>query len=913
MVGDSITRGFALYEFEPDPSNPLYDFHSPWRTLTVLFEDSGLDGAWDVAWYQSWINGTVSPPVATTVLASDVIPALAAGDGVVFEDAGPNGLDPDAYETILGNAVDAVLAAGAAWVLVLTTPDYPGGSATSEDSQFDLVVGGRTTNDAIRAVKMARYDDARVILKEWARITDEIRAGLLSADGISEFPDGVHPAVWCGLVLVRLILEAAGIDVRSLDLGGLQDTAAANYASLAYGSGTLTAGRARQLVLLMFGVEPVAMDEHVPGTLLAEIGAIEDAPGVLYGALTTVSPEYSVVLGDVPLLLVRGGYKRAAQRTTAPKLATGGLSNAHLLNDEVVLVDGWQGGEGTLKFQENNPTRYLSGSGIDIYSEPGAVGLGPHMALLQTTAIDEIRCFEVYGGKLWVGMSNGTVYSLTTGGTWTLERTTGKTTGGITCMVHFADKLVVANGQDGVIEAYDGSSWTTLLTVSDSFMGGLTSIVGVHAMEVHFLGGLQILFVAASGSSGFSGIGPVVDNGMGGLKVDDISAGVAEPYVYVLKAVEDQLLAVGSDPTNLKSRLYRIDADTSSDPDMSFVAQIEGDYILSGDVLDGVLWLGGALNGNLYAYDGDRVELRRSLGSPANPYGTPIRGLRAFQGGIWASIHDEDGSIGLLRDNGSNDWSRPVTGLAGTTPGPLGVFNNRLHLGTNATGAARLYATNGTYRASGQVVNALMDGGFGATPKLWTGIKVTHSELLSGQSVQIEYDLDNRDDWTVLGTSATVGETSVELVLPKGTRSRQFSVRTTLTGSSGSSSTLKVYDVAVFYKPAPGVKRVWDLTVGLQGQALPEPAGHKMTLLDGTKEARTGEEIAAQVEALVDEDEQVLFLDRDRQRQVPVNILEWSIEDMTTMPQRGNGGAAGSINPNEIGWDLVGQLKLEEA
>lgn len=99
------------------------------------------------------------------------------------------------------------------------------------------------------------------------------------------------------------------------------------------------------------------------------------------GVAEAVYPAYHVILGGVGLVFGPGGYERRLQQAFAAKLSTSQLSQADRLTDQAVLLDDWSGGEGTLKHNPDVPNRYRKGAGIDVYSEPGAVALGPRQVL----------------------------------------------------------------------------------------------------------------------------------------------------------------------------------------------------------------------------------------------------------------------------------------------------------------------------------------------------------------------------------------------------------------------------------------------------------------------------------------------------------------------------------------------------
>jgi hypothetical protein len=226
--------------------------------------------------------------------------------------------------------------------------------------------------------------------------------------------------------------------------------------------------------------------------------------------------------------------------------------------------------------------------------------------------------------------------------------------------------------------------------------------------------------------------------------------------------------------------------------------------------------------------------------------------------------------MALLRYDGNQSWSRPVTGLLGTTPGPLCVYDDQLYYATTATGAARLYRTDGTFTSSGSVESSLINAQLTGTGKLLRGVTINHSALAATQSVEVQYQLEGGGSWVSLGTSSTVGATSASFDFPSAITANLFAIKLILTGTAGSSSSLKVYSVSLRYYPAPGAKKEWSMRVQLLGGA-----AQTMPLPDGSFETRTGEELSAEVWALVDAGAPVNLVDIDRE-EYTVQIVEWS-------------------------------------
>lgn len=609
--------------------------------------------------------------------------------------------------------------------------------------------------------------------------------------------------------------------------------------------------------------------------------------GMLWGGgvAEAVYPAYHVILGGVGLLLQPGGYERRMAQQFAAKLSTSQLSQADRLTDQAVLLDGWQEGEGYLKHDQETPNRYRKGSGIDVYSEPGAVGLGPRQVLEWSSALDGLTKLAAVYDELFIGTSDGKIYTWSGSGSPSLDLTSGKA-GGITALTRFTTDLAYAgNGTDGVVYRHDRTSgWASVFTLTGSPNG-------CRAIAMQWKGTDQYLYLGAdkTGSRAY-------------IHYSDGSTAtewqrIDEPRVELMIKKRDNLVVLGTDHTNRRSSIYTINESSGATSGFEHEYSQDGAVLQCGAVIGDILYLGDKYNGIVWGWDGTDLNIVTRFGTDASPYTAEIRGMVAYEGALWVSIRDTDGTIGLARlDPISGAWSRPVTGLSGTTPETLADFGGELVLLTSATGASKLYSMDGTYAGSGSVESSLIDARLAGTDKLLRGVTVNHSELAATQSVEVQYQLEDDGTWVSLGTSDTDGATTAAFDFPSAITADLFALKLILSGTSGSSTPLKVYSVNLRFWPAPGVKREWSMRVQLLGGAT-----QKMSLVDGTTETRTGEEISAEVWALVAEGEATL-LDIDRQ-EYTVQIAEYR-----------EALAGQSVQPAALdqGWELEGSLRLVE-
>jgi len=614
------------------------------------------------------------------------------------------------------------------------------------------------------------------------------------------------------------------------------------------------------------------------------------------GVAEAVYPAYHVILGGVGLVFGPGGYERRLGQQYAAKLNTGRTTQQARIAEQVFEWSSWEGGEGYLRHETGTPDRYRRGGGIDATSDVGAVGLGPYMsnpAALQTSQ-NELSAMIAYNGYLVIGAGDGKVYRWD-GTTLGLAIDTSKA-GGIRSFGIWEGALYAGNGTDGAVWRWVGS--TLLTSFSSNFTVGAYSggtVTGVYGFQPFFKDStLSAIYGARSSNNALAG---EIAN-TGGTTTAAASNGTLiaqEPWLTVLLVYQGELLAVAVRSTAQTWRLYK--GDNSATTGWELVAEGSGGYPVSGCVFNDRVYFGDIKQGRIWRWDGRDLEVAYQLGSDAVPYTAEIKGMCVWRGALWVSIVHTDGTLGLLRYDGSNTWTRPVIGLTGTTPGVLCVWNDQLHMVTNATGAAKVWRTDGTFCASGSVESGLVNENLTGTDKLWIGVKVSHSALASGQSVEVQYRLEDAGSWVSLGTSDTDGATSAEFDFPSAITAEQIAFKLILTGTAGSSTQLKVYSLVGRYKPAPGAKAEWALTVRLEGDTR-----GSLTLADGTSETRTGEEISAEIWALVDAIAPVNFVDIDRE-EYTVRIEEYREGLSTIRP---------NVDPLDSGWNLQGTLRLTE-
>lgn len=261
MVTAMATMMRSLRDPGEKACDPLWPMHSPAAALNSLFAASGLlttpDGGATIpeAALVAAYGGSLGLPMPADVAARARFLAEAVetglirdGDVVVFEDAGYNGQDPDAYEEawlLLGRAV----LPRAAVTLVLmdmfdAVPEEPVMGLPPDAFRFDAPFpsakagGMRSHNQALRDAAEVLAADAgnkgRLVLLPLRDRMRAFDAALRETLGVSALmPEGIHPNVWGEALLVREIARGADLSGRLTRTGPYLDLLTENATRLA--------------------------------------------------------------------------------------------------------------------------------------------------------------------------------------------------------------------------------------------------------------------------------------------------------------------------------------------------------------------------------------------------------------------------------------------------------------------------------------------------------------------------------------------------------------------------------------------------------------------------------------------------------------------------------------------------------
>jgi hypothetical protein len=540
---------------------------------------------------------------------------------------------------------------------------------------------------------------------------------------------------------------------------------------------------------------------------------------------------YHVTLGGQGLVLDLAGYRKRAAAPFAGKVASGDRSYGDLAHEQVWAVSDWSGGEGYLQFDAEAPGRWRSGLGADGSSAPGSLRVGPSLQASFASGLDGFTVLQPYGGKLYAGTTDGKVYQLS-GGSWTLSRDTGKA-GGVRSMAVFRGELFVGNGSDGVVDSYDGTTWTAgRFTVA--------GVSGVRSMAV-FDPSVPTLHLGCGRS-------PQAElRRWNGSSVSAVLFNPQEPTPETMLVLNRVLYVFGADSASRRGSIYRYDGTT-----WEYLLGLPEQYPTVGLVWDGLAYLGMGAGGELWSFDGASARLVRGGLAAGND---ELRGLAVWGGALWVGVRSGS-EVRLKRFNGQA-WSEPAGGGAVSSVQGMATLGGELYVAGQQAGAAPVYKlAAGAYRTSGTLESGLFSAGLPGVDKVFRSARVVHTALASGEAVDLQYRLEDSGAWTTLGTSNLVGATSATFSFPAGVVGRLIGLRVVLTATAG--TTPAVYDLLVRYALAPELKREWELAARLEGTAeLP------LVRPDGSSEPKSGAELSAAVWALKAQPGPLSFVDLD--------------------------------------------------
>jgi len=540
----------------------------------------------------------------------------------------------------------------------------------------------------------------------------------------------------------------------------------------------------------------------------------------------------------------KDGYSRRLFDPFASKLGGGQRSYTDLKGTEqAISLSDWSGGEGQAQHDLLGPNRYRAAEGIDAYTERGTIRLGPDAPQRVNTAANEVSALGIYNGHLMIGLQGGTVF-----------RWDG---------VNPAVVVGVCAGSVRSIESMlgvcyfgvEGSGQVSSCTTAWAFTAAKFTVagsVGVYALRTFYRQSVQYLYVGSS-ASGAGGVAAI--HWYDGVTLSPVQYDPEEVFVLAAEVLGNRLYFLASDISAPRLGIYSVD-DQGGGGVYRCHVRVPGAYCWGAAVYQGTLYLLLGPNGRIATWDGTTLTEIYRVGTPAAPYPSTMYGIAEWQGALWIGFQDSAGTQGLLRFDGAS-WSRPVLGIPGVAIRKLHPYAGQLAVASQATGASKTYLTSTSFRTTGTLETSLLDTGVPSEPKVLREVTMVHSSLTSGQSVQIQYRLEDTGSWTTLGTSSGLGSTVVTFTFPISTVCRQLGLRLVL-GGPGGASTPVLHEVLVRYGLLPVARREWVVTVVLEGTATAP-----LKRLDGTDEPLTGKGLSDALWAARDSQHAVIFSDLD--------------------------------------------------
>jgi len=480
----------------------------------------------------------------------------------------------------------------------------------------------------------------------------------------------------------------------------------------------------------------------------------------------------------------------------------------------------WTQTDWSLGYQDEiwkNNGKYRYGENIDPLKEYGKLRLLPELTdILSLDAGQTYKSSVVWNQDLYVGTSHATLaklYSINEADT-TADVTTGWTAiTDINSMTECLDKLVLglsrSTGAEHTIQTYDGSAFadveTTYETVRTVFSVGDRCYAGVY---VDTATGDRLIY-----TDDIDGATPTWETRLAKFgKNKQIIKGVDYfGLAYFLVQDYPALELWYEDGTDIE-RIYRWD--NLINPDMKLHNQ--------------TIMITGQSDGNTYAYgwNGAQIiplyeEKEAIAQSVDSRYLVEWKSDLYFQG---VRFDTQYFFTGFKYKYGANN-KRPFAAYGHGA-------SNMYFFGVDGSTTKIQRTDEAAFPTTGFEESGLFRDK-PAIDKLWYSADVSFEALKTGESVNVQYSIDNGANWVSLGTASTVGDTSATFYFAENTKSR-FIQRRTVLGSGGTTTPI-VNDVTFRYKILPHEKQVWSLSLR---------CSDKLQLKDGkSPEPKYGEEL----------------------------------------------------------------------
>jgi len=452
---------------------------------------------------------------------------------------------------------------------------------------------------------------------------------------------------------------------------------------------------------------------------------------------------------------------------------------------------------------------------------------------------------------LYVGTNTGKIYSWDGNVTWTLAYTA---TGSVNCAIITSvggtqkalfgiGNLTSVTNAEAKIVSFDGTTWA----VNKTF--------GTAPTES------QVTSICEFSSKVYVGVGPqarVYETA--DLSTYTLSKDIDFPqkpgYVYVLKEYNSQLIAAGGSPEFLPTKNYGGFAFVYNGTLWQSLYPFDHTVIKSAEFYDAFLFFG-TYHGQTYTYNTSYLDPLFSYRDDYN-YLQQVSCQKYFDDklflGLYPQTDSNDTNIGLwvFERHGMSMLNSLPSSVTGITT--IEQVNNILMIGTGNDGY--IYKQDPSqYVATGWMQTSYYDANLPSIPKLWNQFTINHDPLITGTSIQVYYRFKESDAWVeiVANPIVVVNSTSTIYPFPNQVSSNKISFKIVLS-TTNSIITPVIRETIMRYTLFPVVKYMWNLRIKCKSP---------MKLADETVDTRTGEEMRAELEALIEDPGLHTFVDID--------------------------------------------------
>lgn len=561
---------------------------------------------------------------------------------------------------------------------------------------------------------------------------------------------------------------------------------------------------------------------------------------------TGIKDRYNIAINSQGYML-RGApdkpaYQRSVVASQIDRLAISDLAYADFSGSGLFYIaqTDWVEGIKSEKLWRDDG-KYWYSTNIDTFSEQGTMMLPRELTLVHTFD-EEVYCgsvAEVDGASnLYIGTYQGSdsrpkVYKLSGSSTWTEILGTDIGTNQNSVSQLFGHKntlwlLTIGNGATGKVMTYDGTSWTDLATQIDAILTGGQASSAICATE---LGGTLYVNVENALNDRVHIIS-TNDNGTTFVEEVYIASG---GRILSMKAYAGKIYYLLHFTSDNVSELRVFDPSTSTDLQ---IVKIYGSVKTFGEGNMNLIEFSNKLiicAGNfVYSYDGsDLVKIYENDSTKI------LINHEAYADLYYGAVLSKNKlyMANLIYDGESFfNWKKPLGDTTNEFLYPICEDDNQNVYYIDENDIYSIYKdTTNSYKAT-LANNFLVFNEMSpvvSIDKLLHSVTIMFDALSTSHAIAIYYSINDRSTWVQVGTNLT-GTTEGsnvkrELVIPGNIIFNKVWFKIHL--SSSNSTTPRIRDFIVAYKPMPDYKNKWMMRVD---------CSNSLKLLSGQNEERTG-------------------------------------------------------------------------